>query len=138
VLNATVTLTGSAQVALARNPRRNAALARGDTAQPDQSYQQPYFNSGEPVVLTPPSQYLPDRRPLLTQRGDDGYIYPADSSSTDQRYPAPRSGRRTSDGQIYYQPQPGYYQQQPGNYDNGYNSQTTPQARSYQYQRGLY
>jgi hypothetical protein len=128
VLNTTVTLTGSAQVALARNPRRNAALARGDTAQPDQSYQQPYFNSSEPVVLTPPSQYLPDRRPLLQQRGDDGYIYPADGSSTDQRYPAPRSSRRTSD-QIYYQPQP---------YDNGYNYQTTPQARSYQYQRGLY
>jgi hypothetical protein len=129
VLNATVTLTGSAQVALARNPRRNTALARGDTAQPDQSYQQPYFNSGEPVVLTPPSQYLPDRRPLLPQRSDDGYIYPADGSSTDQRYPAPRSSRRTLDGQIYYQPQP---------YDNGYNSQTTPQARSYQYQRGVY
>src|ERR1700751_3598089 len=32
VLNTTVTLTGSAQVALMRNPRRNNAVARADTA----------------------------------------------------------------------------------------------------------
>src|SRR2546421_10970581 len=38
VLNTTVTLTGSSQIALARNPRRNTAVAR---AQPyDQQYQQ--------------------------------------------------------------------------------------------------
>src|SRR5271168_3186459 len=36
VLNTTVTLTGSAQIALARNPRRaNAGVARRDLTQPD-------------------------------------------------------------------------------------------------------
>ena len=70
---------------------------------------------------------------------DDGYIYPADGSSTEKRYPAPRSMRRDYDGQAYtpqqgnYQQQPGYYQGQP--YDSGH----APPARSYQYQqRGLY
>ncbi len=136
VLNTTVTLSGSAQVALARNPRRNAAVARAEPAQPDQQdqqqyYRQQYSGSGEPVVLTPQPQFFPGRRPEPQMRPDDGYIYPADGSSSEQRYPAPRSVRRAYDGQVYSQ-QPDYYQQQP--YDNGY----APQARSYQYQRGLY
>ncbi|MBV9530431.1 MAG: L,D-transpeptidase, partial [Bradyrhizobium sp.] len=38
VLNTTVRLTGSSQIALARNPRRNTAIARSDTAQPSQQY----------------------------------------------------------------------------------------------------
>src|SRR3984885_8383984 len=38
VLNTTVMLTGSASVALARNPRRNAAVARAEPAQPQQQY----------------------------------------------------------------------------------------------------
>jgi hypothetical protein len=53
------------------------------------------------------------------------------------RYPAPRTSRRSYDGQVYQQQQPGYYQQQPG-YNNGYGYQYAPQARTYQYQRGLY
>src|SRR6266446_5297536 len=52
VLNTTVTLTGSSQVALARNPRRaNTAVARRDPAQLDE--QQYSDAAGEPVVLTP-------------------------------------------------------------------------------------
>ena len=58
VLNATVTLTGSSQVALARNPRprANTAVARGEPA--------PQYNSaGDPVVLAPrpgvPGQVAP-------------------------------------------------------------------------------
>lgn len=159
VLNTTVTLTGSAQVALARNPK--ARLARRDPNQPyapNDQYQ--YDNSaGNPVSLAPPQGTT---QPLFPQaRTDDGYIYPADGSSTGQRYPAPRaSSQRAYDGQAYYQqqpaynqqPQPGYYQQQqqpryyqqqqPGYqqqpYDNGSGYQYAPQARSYQYQRGLY
>src|SRR5438552_5596027 len=54
VLNTTVTLTGSAQVALARNPR-----PRGDTAvarrAPPQSEPQ-YDAAGDPVVITPQQQ----------------------------------------------------------------------------------
>src|SRR6516225_1577914 len=53
VLNTTVTLTGSAQVALARNPRsRNAdAVARAQ-----QPAEQQYATTGDPVNLAPPAQ----------------------------------------------------------------------------------
>ena len=49
-----------------------------------------------------PQQVVPQVRP------DDGYIYPADGSSNEARYPAPR-GRRTYDAQATPQPQPQYY-----------------------------
>src|SRR3954468_17799136 len=55
VLKTTVTLTGSSQIALARNPRRgNTAVARRET-------DQQYSASGDPVDLTPPQQ-IPGRR----------------------------------------------------------------------------
>ena len=119
VLNTTVTLTGSSVVALARNPRGNA-IARGDAQQYARQYDDPnYTGSAEP-------QGVP--RPILPQaRLDSGYIYPADGSSTDARYPAPRSLQRGYDGQVYYQQQPGYAQQQPG-YTNGYGYQYAPQG----------
>ncbi len=131
VLNTTVTLTGSSTVALARNPKTRTNVARAEPAQPDQQYQQQqYSGSGEPMVLTPQPQFFPGRRTAqqqpVQQQADDGYIYPADGSSTDQRYPAPRSGRRAYDGQAYYQQQP-----QPS-YGNGY-----PQPQRYQ-PRGLF
>src|SRR5215467_3344330 len=50
VLNTTVTLTGSAAIALARNPRGNTALARRQQT-PDQQYA-----AGDPVVITPQAQ----------------------------------------------------------------------------------
>jgi L,D-transpeptidase catalytic domain len=149
VLNSTVTLTGSASVALARNPRRNTAMARTEPGQPDQQYQQyqqPYAqpqystqpqssDSGEPMVLTPQPQFLFGRRPAQQQRADDGYIYPADGSSTDQRYPAPRSIQRASDGQAYYRQQPqGYGAQGHGAYGDPYQQQRSyyqPQQRYY-------
>ncbi|MGA8903099.1 L,D-transpeptidase [Bradyrhizobium sp.] len=131
VLNTTVTLTGSSTVALARLQRRNTAVARAEPAQPSEQYQQQYSDSGQPVVLTPQPQFFPGRRPVqqqpVQQQADDGYIYPADGSSTDQRYPAPRSSRRAYDGQAYYQQQP-----QPSYDGNGY-----PQPQRYQ-QRGLF
>jgi len=138
VLNTSVTLTGSAAVALARNPRRNTAVARAEPAQPDQQYQpelqyqrpqqyqQPqYSDSGEPTVLTPQPQFFPGRRPVQQPqppqpRADDGYIYPADGSSADQRYPMPRSSQRAYNGQGYYQ------QQQPGYDSYGYPVQQQP------------
>src|SRR5712675_1839575 len=51
VLNTTVTLTGSSQIALARNPRprSNTAVARGVP----QTEQQQYGAAGDPVVITP-------------------------------------------------------------------------------------
>jgi len=137
VLNTTVTLTGSAQVALARNPRTraNAAVARRD---PDAQYGVP----GDPTVLTPqrvaPGQYAPQAQ----QRLDDGYIYPADGSSNAARYPAPRgTSRRVYDAQGYSQQ--GYSQQgypQPQYYDNrGYAPQSAPQYAPQPYQpRGFF
>ena len=118
VLNTTVTLTGSAQVALARNPRpRTNVVARRDPAQPyasqdpTQPYASQYDGVGDPVLLTPqqtaPGQLVPQARV------DDGYIYPADGSSSDARYPSPRTTRRVYDGQVYYQRQPNYDPQYP-------------------------
>ena len=125
VLNATVTLTGSSQVALARNPRgrANAAVARRDTG-PQIAPQ--YNNAGDPIVLSPqpgaPGQVAPQDGPQV--QADDGYIYPADGTSNEARYPAPRS-RRLYGAQVYpreyydrgyappqYAPQ-GYYQPRP-------------------------
>src|ERR1700744_6637194 len=85
VLNTTVTLTGSSQVALARNPAGRAiAVARRNPAQ-----QQYYYDAaGNPVDLTP-QQFAP-RQIAPQMQADDGYIYPADGSSSEARYPAPR------------------------------------------------
>ena len=128
VLNTTVTLTGSSQVALARNPRprTNNAMARRDPAQP---YASQYDGAGDPVVLAPP-QTAPGQ--LVPQaRVDDGYIYPADGSSSDARYPSPRTTRRVYDGQVYYQRQPTYENR--GTYD----PQSAPQVYAPR-QRGLF
>jgi hypothetical protein len=130
VLNTTVTLTGSSQIALARNPRARAtAVARRD---PTEQYPPQYNAAGDPMVLTPqlpaPGQYAPQAQV------DDGYIYPADGSSDVARYPAPRGSRRLYDTQVY--------QQQQQYYDNrGYAPQYTPSQvyapRPYQ-PRGLF
>ncbi|OKO74039.1 hypothetical protein AC629_35925 [Bradyrhizobium sp. NAS80.1] len=127
VLNTTVTLTGSAQVALARNPRGRNAVARA--AQPAEEQ---YSAAGDPVNLTPPAQ--PARR-YMPQ--DDNYIYPADGSDTGARYPAPRGSRPLYDAQVYQQqqqqPRP-YYDQ--GSGQQGYYYQ--PQPRQYYQPRGYY
>ncbi|MGO8907712.1 MAG: L,D-transpeptidase [Bradyrhizobium sp.] len=127
VLNTTVTLTGSAQVALARNPRArtNNAIARRD---PADQYAPQYDSVGDPVILAPP-QAAP-RQIVPQARVDDGYIYPADGSPGDTRYPAPRTVRRAYDGQVYYQQQP--------TYDNRgyYDPQYAPQVYAPR-QRGL-
>jgi L,D-transpeptidase catalytic domain len=127
VLNATVTLTGSSQIALARNPRprANTAVARRDPAQ--QYGNDPQYNAaGEPIQLTPQPQLLPGSRVAPQVRADDGYIYPADGSSDEARYPAPPGGsRRLYDAQAYPQPQQ-YY----GN--RGYAPQYAPPRVYYQ------
>jgi len=134
VLNTTVTLTGSSQVALARNPRTRAdtAVARRDPADP---YATQYDDNaaGDPVVLTPQQ---PARSQYPQERPDDGYIYPADGSSDGARYPAPRGTRRVYDAQVY--------QQQQQYYDNrGYAARqyAPPQVyapRPYYQPRGLF
>jgi hypothetical protein len=121
VLNTTVTLTGSSQIALARNPR-----ARPDTAVARRDPAPQYDAAGDPVVITPrplpPGQYAPQVQPQM--RPDDGYIYPADGSSDVARYPAPRGSRRLYDAQATPQ-----QQQQYQYYDNrGYAPQYAPQV----------
>jgi hypothetical protein len=121
VLNTTVTLTGSAAIALARNPRPNTQVARrAPTQVPAQVYDEQQAAAGEPTVITPqvypnqqqayPSQQGNPNRQVYAnqQRPDDGYIYPSDGSTDQQIYPAPRSGRRIYDAQATPQPQPQY------------------------------
>ena len=100
VLNTTVTLSGSSQVAMARNPRPRGNTAVARRAPLPQAEQQ-YDSAGDPVVLTPPAQRL---APQTQARADDGYIYPADGSSNVARYPAPPS-RRGYDTQASQQQQ---------------------------------
>ena len=79
--------------------------------------------AGDPVVITPQQRYVPQ------MRADDGYIYPADGSSNEARYPAPRS-RGVYDAQAYPQPQP-----QPQYYENrGY----APAPQGYYQPRPVY
>ncbi len=118
VLNTTVTLTGSSQIALARNPRPRATTAM---ARRDQGQQ--YNAAGEPVVLTP------QLRGQAQAQASDGYFYPADGSSDGARYPAPR-GRRLYDAQVY--PQQQYY------HERGYAPQGDYQPRPYYQPRGFF
>lgn len=128
VLNTTVTLTGSAQVALARHPRGNTAVARRDAVPQDR------YAAGDPVDLTP--QALPGRR-YMPQTQDDGYIYPADGSDNTARYPAPRGMRPLYDAQVY--PPQRQYQPQYQPYDNGYAAQDYDvQPRPYYQPRQYY
>ena len=144
VLNTTVTLTGSSQIALARLQRNRAntdVATRGQIPQdqvpqdqPPQyqspQYQTPQYNAGAPVALTPQgqTQYAPP-----VQRADDGYIYPADGSSNAAIYPAPPGARRRLyDAQSYPQPQNQYYD------NRGYAPQYAPPPQPYYQQRGLF
>jgi len=121
VLNTTVTLTGSSQVALARNPRgrTNTAVARRAPVEQDQQYD----NAGDPVVITPQARAL--------QRPNDGYIYPADGNSNGQIYPAP--SRRVYGAQQVYPPQQQYYDRGYAPAPQGYGYQQRPayQPRGY-------
>jgi hypothetical protein len=128
VLNTSVTLTGSSQIALARNPRTraNTAVARRDPAQQ-------YNAAGDPVVLTPqqaaPGQYAPQ-----VQQADDGYIYPADGNPDVARYPAPRSSRRLYDAQAT--PQQQYYANR--GYTPQYGAPQVYAPRPYYQPRGFF
>ena len=141
VLNTSVTLTGSAQIALARNPRQVTTAGAGREL-PRASDEQQYSAAGAPIEITPRPVYQ-DSRPVYQERGiappqvrpDDGYIYPADGSSDVARYPAPR--RRLYDAQAYPQPQDQYYNN-PGYAPQPDAPQPYYQQRRYFEQRGYY
>ena len=129
VLNTAVTLTGSSQVALARNPRPRANTAVARRA-PAPQYEQQYDAVGDPIVITPGQSSVGQVAPQV--RADDAYIYPADGSSNEARYPAPR-GQRLYDTQVY--------QQQPQYDDRGYAPRYPAQVyapRPYYQPRGLF
>lgn len=101
VLNTTVTLSGSSQVALARNPKpkTETAAARANPARI-------YDTDGRPLSLTPSQS---DTAQQIAPRADDNYIYPADegaNSSYDTTarnrnvYPAPRAFLRLEEAQA--------------------------------------
>jgi hypothetical protein len=103
VLNTTVTLTGSAAVALARNPRGNA-LARRQTQTPDEQYA-----AGDPVVITPQAQVYSNQQVYPGQQ-----VYP----SQQQAYP--------SNQQIYPNNEQIYSNQQAYTSQQAYPNQRRP------------
>ena len=115
VLNTTVTLTGSSTVAMARNPRpaKPAAVARRQVAPAEPSYDA----AGNPVELAPVAPSRRIVRQPARQVAEDGYIYPADGSSSDQRYPVPRGYRRMTEAETQqYYANRGYASQQQQQY----------------------
>lgn len=126
LLTTTVTLTGSSRIALARKGNSKTAVARRDPTAGD--IQAGYDAAGNPIDLSPQARRV-QQRPMQPQVSDDGYIYPADGSSSDQRYPSPRPYRRVYQGQAYgdqygqqyavprgYDAQQDYYAGQQGGY----------------------
>lgn len=119
VLNTTVTLTGSSQVALARLKSKGGnAIARAEPL-PSPTYDA----NGQPIDLVPSRP-----RAVRPQVTDDGYIYPADGNYADRRYPAPPGYRRVAPPQYGYVESDSYAQdyaprrsyQPRGYYDGGY------------------
>jgi lipoprotein-anchoring transpeptidase ErfK/SrfK len=113
LLTTTVTLTGSASVAVARNPRpgKPTNVARRQQAVPEQAS---YDAAGNPVDLVP-QPVAPGRRIArqIQPQDDDRYIYPADGSDNGQRYPAPPGYRRMTDAETQqYYANRGYYGRQ--------------------------
>ena len=119
VLNTTVTLTGSSQVALARNPRgtKTAAAARREVATAGPSYDA----AGNPMEISPQAA-VPSNRRIIRQTQpapDDRYIYPADGDDG-RRYPAPPGYRRMTEAETQQ-----YYA------NRGYNYQPYQQPQVY-------
>jgi hypothetical protein len=140
LLTTTVTLTGSSRVALARKGKSKTAVARRDPIASD--IETGYDAAGNPIDLSPQARRV--QRPVQPQqqitRDDDGYIYPADGSSSDQRYPSPRPYRRVYQGQVYGD-QYGQQYAVPRGYDSSdyYGSQQGYYApRPYLRPRGLF
>lgn len=119
VLNTSVTLSGSSQVALARNPQRRNATASRDVQMPQQIVPQ-YDSNGRYVEDYDDSAHrLPNpssqQRAQGYRRNDnvDSY-YAGQPPQVSPSYPQPRYyGRQPYPGQTYVNPyaQPRYYRQ---------------------------
>jgi hypothetical protein len=115
VLNTTVNLTGSSQVALARNPRGSkTAVARREVAPAEPTYDA----AGNPMEIAPQAA-VPNNRRIIRQAAqpsDNRYIYPADGDDGRQ-YPAPPGYRRMTEAETQQ-----YYA------NRGYNYNSQPQV----------
>jgi hypothetical protein len=124
VLNTTVNLTGSSQVALARNPRGSkTAVARREVAPAEPTYDA----AGNPMEIAP--QAVPNNRRIIRQAAqpsDNRYIYPADGDDGRQ-YPAPPGYRRMTEAETQQ-----YYA------NRGYNYNSQPQVYYAPRQRGFF
>ena len=129
VMNTSVMLTGSSQVALARNPRPSSRTARRDVQQ-DYATSADYDAAGNPVARQP----SPRRQPPA------GYVYSDGTQVDSSGYSVPQGYRRGYDAQ-------GSAQQYQGNapqqyyVDRGYAQQryVQPYAQPQPYQpRGYY
>ncbi len=135
LLSTTVTLTGSSRVALARRGKPATAVARRNPIPSDVG--PAYDAAGNPVNITPQQTFPAQRMPQQAARDDDGYIYPADGSSSDRRYPSPRSYRRVYEAQGNYGYQSQYGGQGYGQQGYGQQGYYAPPQPSYQ-PRGLF
>ena len=131
VLNTSVTLTGSSQVALARNPRPASRTARRN-AQPDDVISADFDAAGNPVASA--VQPLPPARQIITRRqAAAGYVYSDGTQIDANGYAVPQGYRRGYDAQgnaRQYDVDRGYAQR-------GYAPQYAPQQQYYQ-PRGYY
>lgn len=102
VLNTTVELSGSSQVALERNPRpkQDSAAARRDGAQGSPSQGSPSYDAAGNPVEPAQNAVAPGRRAQQQdrpQQAGDGYANPAAASSGDPRFPPQQRGYRRVD-----------------------------------------
>jgi hypothetical protein len=97
VLNTSVTLTGSSQIALARHPRPTKSARRNvdDVTSPD------FDAAGNPVVSSldplPPARQIAPRRVL--PQAPNGYVYSDGAQIDSNGYSVPRGYRRSYDAQ---------------------------------------
>ena len=154
VCNTTVTLSGSAQVALARNPQRRNNVASRDVApqptepqvpQPTQPQVQMYDGTARPLPppqqITPPTvdtagyydeygRWVPGGR-TYRRSYEAGSHYAEQQPYAQQRQPYPQ--------QNPYQPRYYYQQQQPQpQYQQGYGQQYYGQPRYYRREYDTY
>lgn len=139
LLNTTVNLTGSSQVALARNPKTRSNVARGDSNQPlaiapeaDPSYQ---TNDDQDRVYQQDPAYQ-DRayQNRTTQSRPRPPYYGGYAGAEDPRWPQQTQQRR-----IYPDPRGGGYIEE--NYDPNtgyYQRRAYPAQRQYYIQRGFF
>lgn len=137
LLNTTVNLTGSSQVALARNPKTRSNVARGDNGQPLAIAPEadPYqTNDGQDRVYQDPAYQDRAYQNRATQNRPRPPYYGGYAGADDSRWPQQLQQRR-----IYPDPRGGGYIEE--NYDPNsgyYQRRVYPGQQQYYQQRGFF